>query len=122
MKSGTGLRRLQLDVPALTQADYRPGVELDAAAGIDYKGFSLGRVQDFTDGAGRLFPSARSDSGATADPDNTGYQRVMLSPGIEFHLHPVKIYADVEFPVFQNFTGDQLAAPVMFKVSVSYMF
>ena len=28
-----------LDVPALTQAGYRPGVELDAAAGIDYKGF-----------------------------------------------------------------------------------
>jgi len=34
----------------------------------------------------------------------------------------VKIYADAEFPVFQHFTGDQLAAPVMFKLSVSYMF
>src|SRR5208337_3686252 len=34
-----------LDVPTLIQAEYRPGVELDTAAGIDYKGFSLGRVR-----------------------------------------------------------------------------
>jgi len=53
---------------------------------------------------------------------NSGYERLMLSPGIEFHIHPVKVYADAEFPVFQNFTGNQLAAPVLFKVSVSYMF
>jgi len=29
---------------------------------------------------------------------------------------------DAEFPVYQNFTGNQLAAPVLFKVSLSYMF
>jgi hypothetical protein len=46
----------------------------------------------------------------------------MLSPGVEFHIHPVKIYADAEFPVYQNFTGNQLAAPVLFKVSLSFMF
>jgi hypothetical protein len=53
---------------------------------------------------------------------NTGYQRVLLSPGIEVHFHPVTIYADAEFPVYQNFTGNQLAAPVLFKASVSFMF
>ena len=57
-----------------------------------------------------------------ADPANTGYQRILLSPGIECRLHPVKIYADAEFPVYQNFTGNQLAAPVLFKVILSYMF
>jgi hypothetical protein len=119
-----------LDVPTLIQDQYRPGVELDAATGIDYKGFSLGRV--------RISPLAQviasyrgSDSGANAsggandDPEDgvsSGYERIMLSPGIEFHIHPVKIYADVEIPVYQNFTGNQLAAPVLFKVSMSYMF
>jgi hypothetical protein len=34
----------------------------------------------------------------------------------------VKIYADVEVPVLQHFTGNQLVAPVLFKVSLSYMF
>ena len=64
-----------------------------------------------------IFSERTSDSGSNANPDDTGYQRLMLSPGIEFHIHPVKIYADAEFPVFQHFTGNQLAAPVLFKLS-----
>ena len=35
----------ELDLPALTQGDYRPGFEADAAAGIYYDGLSLGRVK-----------------------------------------------------------------------------
>jgi hypothetical protein len=113
--------QLQLDVPVLIQAEYRPGVELDAAAGIDYKKFSLGRVR-ISPMAQVIFSERTSDSGAAADSSNSGYQRVLLSPGIEFHIHPVRIYADAEFPVYQNFTGNQLAAPVLFKVSLSFMF
>ena len=63
-----------------------------------------------------------SDCGSNANHDNSGYQRILISPGIEFHIHPVKIYADVELPVYQHFIGNQLAAPVMFKLSASYMF
>jgi len=113
--------QLQLDVPVLIQDEYRPGIELDTAAGIDYKGFSLGRVK-ISPLAQVIFSERTSDSGAAADSDNSGYQRIMLSPGVEFHIHPVKIYADAEFPVYQNFTGNQLAAPVLFKVSLSFMF
>jgi hypothetical protein len=114
--------QLQLDVPVLIQDHYRPGIELDTAAGIDYKGWSLGRVK-ISPVAQMIFSERTSDSGAnSASPVSSGYQRVMLSPGIEFHIHPVKIYADAEFPVYQNFTGNQVAAPVLFKVSVSYMF
>jgi hypothetical protein len=113
--------QLQLDVPMLIQDEYRPGVELDTAAGIDYKGFSLGRVK-LSPVAQVIFSERTSDSGAAANPNNSGYQRILLSPGIEFHMHPVKIYADAEFPVYQNFTGNQLAAPVLFKVSLSCMF
>jgi hypothetical protein len=113
--------QLQLDVPVLIQAEYRPGVELDTAAGVDYKGFSLGRMR-ISPVAQAIFSERTSDSGSNADPDNSGYQRILLSPGIEFHIHPVKIYADAEFPVYQNFTGNQLAAPVLFKLSASWMF
>jgi hypothetical protein len=110
-----------LDVPVLTQAGYRPGVELDSAAGIDYKGLSLGRAR-ISPLAQVIFSERTHDCGSNADPADTGYQRLMLSPGIEIHIHPVKIYADVEFPVFQHFTGNQLAASAMFKVSASWMF
>ena len=111
----------ELDLPVLKTGDYRPGLEADAAAGVYYDGLSLGRV--------RISPVAQvigswrgRDNGAEADADNTGYQRVLLSPGIEFHLHPVKLYADVEIPVYQNMNGNQLVAPALFKVSLSYMF
>ncbi len=113
--------QLQLDVPVLIQAGYRPGVELDTAAGVDYKGFSIGRMR-ISPVAQAIFSERASDSGFAANPDNSGYQRILLSPGIEFHIHPVKIYADVELPVYQNFTGNQLAASALFKVSASWMF
>ena len=62
-------------------------------------------------------------SGAhSANPVASGYQRILLSPGIEFHLHAVSVYADVEFPVFENVRGNQLVAPALFKVVMSYHF
>ena len=114
--------QMELDVPVLIQDQYRPGLELDAAAGIDYKGLSLGRVK-ISPVAQVIFSERTSDSGAnSAHPVSSGYQRIMLSPGVEFHVHPVKLYVDAEFPVYQNFTGNQLAASVLFKFSVSWMF
>jgi hypothetical protein len=53
---------------------------------------------------------------------DSGYQRVLLSPGIEFDVHPVMIYADAEFDVLQVSRGNQLVAPVLFKVVMSYAF
>jgi len=114
--------QLELDVPMLIQDQYRPGVELDTAAGIDYKGLSIGNVR-ISPIAQVIFSERTSDSGAnSANPVASGYQRILLSPGVEIHLHPVKLYADAEFPVFQNFTGNQLAAPFMIKASPSWMF
>ena len=69
-----------------------------------------------------IFSDRTSDSGAAADPDNTGYQRILLSPGLECRLNRIAIYADAELPVYQHFTGNQLAAPVMLKAILSYMF
>lgn len=111
----------ELDLPTLKQGDYRPGIEADAAAGIYYDGLSLGRAQ--ISPVAQVIGSWRGrDNGAAAAPEDSGYQRVLLSPGIEFHLHPVKVYADVEIPVYQNMNGNQLVAPALFKLSVSYMF
>src|ERR1017187_1995014 len=97
-----------LDVPTLTQAHYRPGVEIDAAAGMYYNGLSLGRMR-ITPVAQVIASERTSDTGANAsNPIASGYQRIMLSPGIEFHLHPMSLYADVELPVFQDFRGNQI--------------
>ena len=111
----------KFDLPVLTQGDYRPGFELDSAAGIDYKGISFGRLR-VSPLAQVIFSERTTDYGAAAASDDSGYTRVLLSPGIEFHFHPVKVYADLEVPVFQHFHGNQVAADVLFKLNVSYMF
>ena len=111
----------QADLPTVIQDHYRPGIEFDAATGIDYTGFTLARVQ-ISPVAQVLYSNRASDSGPNADSDNTGFQRIMLSPGIEFELHPFRLYFDVEIPVFQDFTGNQLAAPVLVKAVASWMF
>jgi hypothetical protein len=62
------------------------------------------------------------DSGVNADPTNTGYNRLLLSPGIEYDVNSLKLYGDVEVPVYQHVNGDQLTAPVYFKIVVAYNF
>jgi hypothetical protein len=52
----------------------------------------------------------------------SGFQRVLLSPGLEVDIHKLKFYADAEVPVYQNFTGNQIAAPVLIKATVAYEF
>lgn len=112
----------QLDLPMLTRDQYRPGLEVDAAAGVYYNGWTLRRLT-ITPVAQLIASEKTSDSGAnSANPVASGYQRILLSPGIEFHMNPVSIYADVEFPVFENVRGNQLVAPALFKVVMSYHF
>jgi hypothetical protein len=111
----------ELDAPMLTQAGYRPGNEFDGAAGVHYNRLAIRGVRITP--LAQVIGSWRShDDGPAADPDNTGYGRIILSPAIEIDVHPMRIYGDVEFPVYQDFTGHQLAAPAMFKFIASYMF
>jgi len=111
----------ELDVPTLIQGAYRPGLEMDTAAGLDYRGWNWGRAKIAP--IVQIIGAVRGhDNGAAAAPADSGYQRILLAPGLEVNCHPVKIYADVEIPVYQNMRGNQLVAPALFKVSVSYMF
>jgi hypothetical protein len=120
-----------LDVPVLIQNQYRPGAELDSAAGFYYTGWMINRlmITPFEQVIGSLRTSdtgAYASGGAYDGPggSDSGYERVMLSQGFEFHLHPypISFYADVEVPVFQCFRGNQVAASQLFKAMVSYHF
>ena len=46
---------------------------------------------------------------------------MMATAGL-VHFNRISIYADVAFPVYQHFTGDQVASPALFKLQVSYAF
>jgi len=111
----------QLDAPVITQAGYTPGLQLDGTAGVYYTGLKLGGVKIRPLGQ-VLFTNKASDSGPAADPENTGYQQLSLSPGIEFDFKKVRLYADAELPVMNNVVGNQLIAPCTVKVIASLLF
>ena len=109
------------DLPMVTQAGYRPGVELDSALGVYVDGIHIKRVQ-IQPIAQMLVSNRASDQGPNANPQNSGYQRILLSPGFQIDIHPIRIYADAELPVIQSVVGQQLTSQCMVKVNVSYMF
>jgi hypothetical protein len=110
-----------LDQPFLTQGGYRPGTENDAALGVYYKGWSLGAVRITP--IAEIKNSYRSrDRGRVADPTNSGYERILLTPGIELDYQRIMVYFDVGFPVYQYVNGNQLTASALYKVTVSWMF
>ena len=111
----------QLDAPVITQGGYTPGLQVNTTTGIYYTGLKIGGVKIRPLGQ-VLFTNRASDSGPAADPQNTGYQQVSLSPGIEFDFKKVRLYADAELPVMNNVVGNQLIAPCTVKVVASYMF
>jgi hypothetical protein len=113
-----------------TQGGYRPGDEVDGAVGVTY---DLGRRGPFTKVAPLLqvLDSYRArDSGPEADPLNSGYERVLISPGVEVRLNRLRIHGDVEVPVYQHVNGapfasgksGQLTAPILLKVQIAYDF
>jgi len=111
----------ELDQPFLIRADYRPGAEVDAVSGVYYNGWSIGNVKIAP--VAQVIGSYRlHDNGLAANPQNSGYERILLSPGIEADMAGMRVYGDVEVPLYQYVRGNQLTANVLFKVNVSRSF
>ncbi len=69
------------DQPVLIRGDYRPGSEVDVAIGTYYNGWHIGNVQIAP--VAQIIGSYRlHDQGLAANPDNSGYARILLSPGL----------------------------------------
>jgi len=116
------ITEVDADMPAFTQDGYRPGLQFDEATGIQFNGWSTPQ-QSFKPSLQIKASERTRDSGwASASPVASGYERILIAPGVEIDLHPVMIYADIEIPVFAHVNGNQLVAPALFKVSAGYMF
>jgi hypothetical protein len=122
--------------PGVVQT-YYPGYQVDGAVGIVYNNLYHVLGLDKITPLGQVIVSDRThDTGTGADPYNSGFDRVMLSPGVEFTKvvdeaknRVVKLYADVEIPVYYRAnaannagTEGQLLAPYQIKVVASYNF
>ncbi len=112
----------QLDSPMCTQDGYCPGIEGAAALGFYYNGWSIGNAK-IRPIAQAIASQRGHDSGPhSAHPVASGYERVLLSPGIEIDFHHVMIDASIELPVYQHVSGDQLISQALFKAGVTYRF
>ena len=116
---------------------YKPGMQIDGSAGILYNNLYHVLFLDKVTPVGQLIITHRDpDSGPAADPFNSGFDRIMIAPGIELtkvvdepNNRVVKLYADVEVPIYYRVnaannagTEGQLIAPYLIKVVASYNF
>jgi hypothetical protein len=116
---------------------YKPGYQVDGAAGILYNNWYNVLGFDKITPLGQIIASHRDhDRGDAADPLNSGFDRLMLSPGVEFtkvldepNNRVLKLYIDVEVPVYYRTnaannagTEGQLIAPYLLKIVSSYNF
>ena len=107
-------------IPMAIQDHYRPGTDVNGAVGVYYGGFGGPDARVRVAPILQLIASTRTrDSGVNADPPNSGYERLMISPGVQIDLAGVRLYGDIELPVYQRVNGDQLVAPALFKFIVS---
>jgi hypothetical protein len=122
--------------PGVVQT-YYPGAQIDGAIGILYNNWYHVLGFDKITPVGQVIVSHRNaDSGTGSDPYNSGFDRVMLSPGIEFtkvldeaNNRVGKLYFDVEVPVYYRAnaannagTEGQLVAPYLIRLVASYNF
>ena len=102
-----------------TREEYRPGDSFDMSGGIHYDNF-LGTLPVVP--MVQLEASFRGmDGGVNATAENTGYERLYLSPGLEIVVTShFSIYGDVRIPLLTHVRGYQLIAPALVSVALGY--
>jgi len=110
------------DLPFAYQDHYKPGRELDIALGTYYNFGVVGPLKELAPMLSILGSDRARDRGTNASPADSGYDKVQIAPGVETTFKSVRVYADVEVPVFQNMNGYQLTARFATKLIVSYSF
>ena len=110
------------DKPVEHKAIYRPGAEVDAAAGAYYEGWNLSPSIQIAPVL-QLGASYRGhDGGTLGHPEDSGYERLLVTPGIQVNANQLSVYIDVGFPVYVNSSGNQLVASQFYRMNLSYRF
>lgn len=112
----------QWDQPVRHKAVYRPGGEVDAAAGAYYEGWTVSpdvKVAPVL----QLNASVRGhDGGTQGHPLDSGYTRLLVTPGVEVDVNQLSVYVDVGLPVYVNTSGNQLVSSRFWRMNMSYRF
>ena len=119
-----------LQNPLTGQDGYYPGGELDVAVGTYYDFGTVGFFSKLapvltlkaSDRAPDSGPASTTVTDAKGVEVQSGYQRVLVAPGIETEVGAVRVYAEVAIPVYQYVYGNQMVASTLYKVLLGYAF
>ena len=110
--------RAQAMLPMTTRAGFKPGRELQLDAGARYAVSAKAGLM--------LQANARwkgRDSGANAEPEDSGQRALFVSPGASWNLgRDAQVYAFVQVPLYQAVNGVQLTADWSAVAGVSWRF
>ncbi len=112
----------QWDQPVSHKDNYRPGAEGVAVLGAYFEGWSAHAALKFSPVAQLRVAYRRPDGGVDALTADTGYSRILVSPGLEAARNGWRVYADVALPLYGNARGNQLFANELWKLNASYHF
>ncbi len=114
--------QVQWDQPIAHKSNYRPGNEVIAVAGAYYEGWHLSPGFKVAPVLQVSAAYRGHDGGPDGHPGDSGYTRVVVTPGIEADIQRVAVYLDVGLPVYVNASGNQLVAWQLYRLNVSYRF
>jgi hypothetical protein len=97
--------QLQFQGAMATSDDFRPGNQVLVTGGVTWP------VSDSVALLGQLNALWRGrDSGANAEPEESGGQSLFFSPGLSYTVSPqIQLYAFAQLPLYRNVNGTQLA-------------
>jgi hypothetical protein len=110
--------RAQAVLPMNSREEFKPGKSLQLDAGARYA---------VTSNVGLMLQAnwqvKGRDSGANAEPDDSGQRSLSISPGISWNVSSgAQVYAFVQKPVYQSVNGVQLTANWSALAGVSWRF
>lgn len=110
---------LAFTTPIAGPRAYKPGKDFEAALALSYGGIVSGEVQ-WTPSLQAGFSWRTKEAGPAADKPNSGLHGFTLSPGLQVSFRGWSLTGEAAFPVYQYVTGNQLVAPQVFKLVLSY--
>jgi hypothetical protein len=110
--------RAQAVLPLNSRDEYKPGKSLQVDGGIRYAwGDKTGLMLQAN------YVAKGRDSGAQAEPEDSGKRELFMSPGISYNVtRDAQVYAFVQVPLYQAVNGVQLTADWSALAGVSLRF
>jgi len=105
-----------------TKKNYTPGSELSASSGLYYDFGQVGILSKFAPMLQIIASDKKRDGGLNSNAENSGYIRTFITPGLQANINQVRIYGDIQFPIYQNLNGNQLAVSKILKLVIGYKF